>query len=67
MIHEVKQILWVITPHGRGQVLFLIDYGPHENTIFLIALEKTQELKHYSTNQLKIEFNHTLNQTKSTK
>jgi len=60
MIHELKQILWVETPHGRGQVLFLMDYGPHENTILLVALEKTQELKHYNTNQVKIEFNYTL-------
>lgn len=60
-IHEVQQVLWVQTPHGDGQVLFLLDYGPHENTIWTVALEKTGEIKHYSSNQIKLCRNDTLN------
>jgi hypothetical protein len=27
MIHEIKQVMFVETPHGIAQVLFIIDYG----------------------------------------
>lgn len=60
-VHEVKQVLWVKTPHGDAQVLFLMDYGVHENTILLCALEATGELKHYSTEQVTICRNNTIN------
>lgn len=59
-IHEVQQVLWVETPHGIGQVLFLIDYGVHENVIFVVALEETRCIKHYNTNQVKLCMNHTI-------
>jgi hypothetical protein len=59
-ICELKQILWVETPHGIGQVLFLIDYGIHENTVWVVALKNTLEIKHYNSTQLKIVFNYTL-------
>jgi len=59
-IYEVNQVLWVETPHGDGQALFLIDYGIHENTIWVVCLEKTREIKHYNSNQIKICWNHTL-------
>ena len=60
MIHEIKQVLWVVTEHGIGQALFLIDYGLHQNTIWVVALKGTREIKHYNSNQIKIEFNHTI-------
>jgi hypothetical protein len=60
IIHEVQQILWVETPHGDGQVLFIMDYGPHENTIWVVALETSREIKHYSTTHIKICKNHTI-------
>jgi len=60
-IHEINQFLWVETPHGDGQALFVIDYGPHENCIFIVALEKTREIKHYTTEQVKICKNFTFN------
>ena len=59
VIHEVQQILWVETPHGHGQVLFLMDYGPHENSVWVVALETTREIKHYTTTQIKLCMNHT--------
>ena len=61
MIHEVKQVLWVMTPHGAGQVLFLMDYGIHENTIWVVALKTTHQIKHYSSNQIFITKNDTIN------
>lgn len=59
-IHELKQVIWVETPHGEGQALFLIDYGPHENTIWIVALQESREIKHYNSNQIKISVNYTL-------
>ena len=58
-IKEVNNFLWVTTPHGDGQVLFLIDYGPHENLIFVVALEEDGTIKHYNSNNVKLCHNHT--------
>tara|TARA_R110000868_G_scaffold196839_1_gene442864 strand:- start:220 stop:405 length:186 start_codon:yes stop_codon:yes gene_type:complete len=60
MIHELKQVLWVITPHGIGQALFLMDYGIHQNTIWVVALKDTKEIKHYSSEMVRITINHTI-------
>lgn len=61
VIHELQQVLWVTTPHGDGQVLFLIDYGVHENTIWVVALEADGIVKHYNSNDIKICKNNTIN------
>lgn len=61
VIHEINQVLWVETELGDGQALFLIDYGPHENTIWVVALEKDGVIKHFNSNQIKLCFNNTFN------
>lgn len=61
VIHEIQQVMWVDTPHGMGQALFLIDYGVQNNIIFVVALEKDGSVKHYDTNQIFLSTNHTLN------
>jgi hypothetical protein len=61
IIHEVKQVMWVTTPHGDGVVLFIMDYGPHENTIFIVALEKDGIIKHYNSNDIILCKNNTFN------
>lgn len=60
-ILEIQQLLWVNTPHGDGQALFLMDYGPHENTVWVVALEKDGAVKHYNSNQITICTNNTFN------
>ena len=60
MIHEIQNTLWFDTPHGVGQALFIIDYGIHQNTIWVIALTDSREIKHYNSNQIKILNNYTL-------
>ena len=65
LIHEVKQILWVITPHGDGIVLFIMDYGPQENTIFVVALEENGIIKHYNSNDVRLCKNDTFNINKN--
>jgi hypothetical protein len=59
-IHEISQLLWVDTPHGTGQALFLIDYGPHHNTIWVISMKEDGVVRHYDSNHIRIEKNHTL-------
>lgn len=53
-IHELQQMLYVNTPHGIGLVLFLIDYGPHENSVYQVALKYSGEIKNYNTNQVTV-------------
>lgn len=60
MIHEIRQILWVNTPHGSGQALFIIDYGPHNNTMWVVANRTDGRIRHYDSNQITLELNHTL-------
>jgi hypothetical protein len=60
MIHEIQQILWVNTPHGSGQALFIIDYGPHHNTIWIVTNRSDGRIRHYDSNQITVELNHTL-------
>jgi hypothetical protein len=59
-IHEIQQVLWVNTPHGMGQALFIIDYGPHENTYWLVVNRETGKINHYDSNQITVSRNYTL-------
>lgn len=59
-IHEIQQVLWVNTPHGVGQAMFLIDYGPHHNTIWVVSMKEDGSVRHYDSNHISIEKNHTL-------
>ena len=59
VIHEIQQMLWVTTPHGDGIALFLMDYGPQENTVWVVALEASGVVKHYSSEDIKLCHNHT--------
>ena len=61
MIHEVKQILTVNTPFGEAQVLFIMDYGIHRNSIWICASFFDGKIRHFDTNQITITSNHTLN------
>jgi hypothetical protein len=61
MIHEVKQILTVNTPFGEAQVLFIMDYGIHRNSIWICASFSDGKIRHFDTNQITITSNHTLN------
>ena len=58
-IHEIQQYLWVETPHGDGRALFIIDYGPHENTIWVVVLEETGKILHYNSNQIRFCYDNT--------
>jgi len=59
-IHEIQQVMYVETPHGDGQPLFLIDYGPHMNTVWVVANCENGQIRHYESNQIKLTVNWTL-------
>lgn len=49
----------VETPHGEGMAIIVIDYGMQWNTIWVVVLQKTREIKHYDSNDVKLSKNFT--------
>lgn len=60
MIQEIKQLMYFDTPHGEGIALFLIDYGPQANTIWVIANCFDGKIRHYTSNDISLTTNFTL-------
>ena len=60
MIHEFNNVLWVMTPHGEGLALLLIDYGINQNTIWVVANKLDGRIRHYDSNQISLSPNHTI-------
>jgi len=60
VIHEIQQTIWVNTPKGVGHALFIIDYGIHQNTIWVVCLKETGKILHFDSNQLTVTKNNTL-------
>ena len=59
MILQLHPSLLVETPLGTGQALFLIDYGMHQNTCWVIALIKDGIIKHFDCNDVILSTNYT--------
>jgi hypothetical protein len=59
-IHEVQQIITCNTPFGEAQVLFIIDYGIHRNSIWVCASLSDGKIRHFDTTQITITKNHTM-------
>lgn len=59
MIHELTQELWLDTPKGRGQVLFMIDRGPHSDIEWVCVIE-TGEIWVTKNYDVKVSKNYTM-------
>lgn len=59
MILQLDPSMLVETPLGAGQALFVIDYGMHQNTCWVIALVKDGVIKHFDCNDVILSANHT--------
>ncbi len=59
-IHEIQQVMYVETPHGEGLPLFLIDYGPHLNTMWVVTNCEDGSIRHYDSSDIRVTVNHTL-------
>lgn len=60
MIHEFKNTIWVMTPHGEGLAILLIDYGINQNTIWVVANKLDGRIRHYDSNQITLSKNNTI-------
>jgi hypothetical protein len=59
MILQLNPCILVYTPLGRGQALFIIDYGMHQNTCWVVTLEDTGKVKHFDCNDILMATNYT--------
>jgi hypothetical protein len=54
MILEFQKPIPVVTPLGDGYVIYVTNCGMWENDVWTVALEKSGQIKHFTTDQLKI-------------
>lgn len=59
MIIQLNPIIPVRTPLGDGFAILVIDYGPHLNSCWCVALRATGEIKHFDANNVKMDKNWT--------
>ena len=59
MILQLNRTIMVETPLGRGQALFIIDYGMHQNTCWVVGMHKDGIVKHFDSNDVIISPNYT--------
>mgnify|MGYP006184175861 CR=1 FL=1 len=59
MILQLKPSILVETPMGSGQALFIIDYGMHQNTCWVVALADNGVVKHFDCNDIILAVNYT--------
>lgn len=59
MLLQLKPSILVETPLGIGQALFLIDYGMHQNSCWVVALQDNGVIKHFDSNDVILSTNFT--------
>ncbi len=59
MIIQLNPTILVDTPLGRGQAIFIIDYGMHQNTCWVISLQENGVVKHFDCNDIILSTNYT--------
>mgnify|MGYP001553775753 FL=1 len=59
MILQLNPAILVETPLGTGYAIFIIDYGMHQNTCWVVALEDTGVVKHFDCNDVILSTNYT--------
>ncbi len=59
MIHQLDPAILVDTPLGQGQAIFIIDYGMHQNTCWVVALSENGAIKHFDCNDVIMAVNYT--------
>lgn len=59
MILQLEPAILVDTPLGRGHAIFIIDYGMHQNTCWVVANQETGIIKHFDCNDVILTTNYT--------
>lgn len=59
MILQLNPAILVETPLGQGHAIFIIDYGMHQNTCWVVALGDNGVVKHFDCNDIILATNYT--------
>ena len=59
MILQLNPSILVNTPLGVGQAIFINDYGMHQNTCWIVALQNNGVIKHFDCNVVILSTNYT--------
>ena len=59
MILQLDPAILVDTPLGMGHAVFIIDYGMHQNTCWVVAIQETGIMKHFDCNDVLLATNYT--------
>jgi hypothetical protein len=62
MILQLNPQINVLTVLGAGWTFFIIDYGPWINSVWVVRLNGTGQVKHFDSNDIIIEGNPTLDE-----
>ena len=54
MIKRINPEIYVNTPAGEGHAIFLIDYGPMINSVWIVHLFKDGSVLHIDSPEIKI-------------
>jgi|TARA_B100001741_G_C16476706_1_gene562841 hypothetical protein len=54
VIQRISPEIYVNTPAGEGHAMFLIDYGPMINTVWIVHLFKDGSVIHVDSPEVKI-------------
>lgn len=54
MMLQLNPPVWVTTPLGEGHALFLIDYGPSINTVWVVHQFDTGSVVHVDSSEVKV-------------
>jgi hypothetical protein len=54
MIHRIEPPIWVTTPLGEGDALFLLDYGVNLNSVWLVHLHQDGKVKHFDSDDIRV-------------
>jgi hypothetical protein len=57
---ELRAHLPVITPHGKGRAIILIDYSPEEHLLWVVIQDDTGEIWTWPNPKVRAQFNETL-------
>jgi hypothetical protein len=58
-ILQLNPPISVNTPLGKGDAIFIIDYGIHQNTCWVVALLDNGIIKHFDSNDVALAPNYT--------
>lgn len=51
---QLNPPIWVTTPLGEGHALFILDYGPSINTVWVIHHFETGEVAHVDSSEVRV-------------